>query len=536
MPHSVRIDPIPLAGPALSAAYVDDYASVDRFYNAGPPVDPASYRGVAEALWADGSSARWDRLRGLKPVDPATAERLQKLAEGKGLLVATGQQAGLFVSPLLTLYKALTAARLAAQLEAALGVPVMPLFSIASEDHDWAEVNHTHLLDTENRLVRLAVDGPGSTEPGGPAPPVDRIQLGSDVEAALDEMVEFTPETEFRAGYLDLLRNAYAPGLGFAQAFESTLGWLLQDHRFLLVRTAHRYVKEGSRELLWAEWEARHQSEARLLDRVAQLESAGFEPQVPVTAGTTNLFLDGDLGRDRILQDGEDARLRRSGESMTGDQLREILDAAPGRVSPGALLRPVTEATAFPVVAYVGGPAEIAYLAESQVLFDLHGVPAPVVVPRAAFQIVESKVERVLDKYGLQPTDLADDSGATLKRLIAERTPAEIQDSLSALRRSLTEGLDRLEKAAVEYDAGAKSALGSGRQAVFGSLKALESKLQARVREKNQVMQQQLEKAAANLYPGGRPQERVLNPFQYLIRYGDGLLEAIYQRVVTPLG
>ena len=216
-------------------------------------------------------------------------------------------------------------------------------------------------------------------------------------------------------------------------------------------------------------------------------------------------------------------------------ELAEIIHSTPARVSPGALLRPVTEAQAFPVVAYVGGPSEIAYLAESQVLFDLHGVPAPVVVPRAAFHLVEPKTLRVLEKYDVEPRDLAGDSAATLNRLLKERTAPELQESLNALRASVSAALDDVESAAVAFDRGARSAVGSGKQAVFESIKALEAKLQARIREKNQVMQQQLEKAALHLYPGGRPQERVLNPYPFLVRYGLELLRKIYAAVVTPL-
>jgi bacillithiol biosynthesis cysteine-adding enzyme BshC len=533
---SLSIERIPLQGPALARAYIDDYPRVESFYLAGDPGTIDSYRGVAERIRAGYPESRWEALSSLLPeLDGSSKDRLQKIIEGRGLFVATGQQAGLFVSPLFTLYKAFTAARLAEQLEEQLGTPVMPLFSVASEDHDWAEVNHTHLIDLENRLARLSVAAAHEAEEGGPTPPVESIELRSDIEQALDDLVQLTPETEFKANVLEPLRDAYRPGSSMAEAFQAALGHLLNRHSFLLSRTAHPYVKGETREVLWADWERRAETAEALLQHSKAISDAGFEPQVSVAEGTTQLFLEAGLGRDRILHEGQGAYLRRSGERFDGEQLRTILEETPERVSPGALLRPVTEARAFPMVAYVGGAGEISYLAQSQVLFGLHEIPAPVVVPRAAFQIIESKIARVLEKYDIRPDELAGDAATAVTRLLNERIPPELQESLEALRRSVDSALDEVENAALAFDPGARSAVDTGKKAVSGSIRSLESRLQARVREKHEVMKGQLEKAAVNLYPGGKLQERVLNVFPYLVRYGEGLLDDIFAKVVTPL-
>jgi bacillithiol biosynthesis cysteine-adding enzyme BshC len=533
---SLNIERIPLQGPPLASSYIDDYPQVDSLYLAGDPATIDSYRHVAERIRAAYPQSRWQALSRLLPeLQGSSKRRLEDLIEGRGLFVATGQQAGLFVSPLFTLYKAFTAARLAAQLAQCLGLPVMPLFSVASADHDWAEVAHTHVIDLENRLARLSIAAPHGAGEGEPTPAVEVIELGPDVEQALGNLTQSTPESEFKAAVLEPLREAYRPGRRVAQAFQTALAHLLRTHSFLLSRTAHPYVKSETRETLWAEWEGRAESEARLLKRSEEISQAGFEPQVGVGPGTTQLFLEGTLGRDRILHDEGGPYLRRSGDRFSERELRTILDKTPERVSPGALLRPVTEARAFPVVAYVNGPGEIAYLAQSQELFELHEIPAPVVVPRVALRIVESKVTRVLDKYDIRPDELAGDAAKAVRRLMNERIPPELQKSLEALRRSVAAALDEVESAALAFDPGARSAVDSGKKAVSGSIRSLESRLQARVREKHEVMKGQLEKAAVNLYPGGKPQERALNVYPYLVRYGEGLLDDIFAKVVTPL-
>ncbi len=534
---SVAIERQSLEGSELCSAYLREQRSVARFYPSGSPADLESYRKVVERIRTSWTASRWQALRELADgASPEIRKRLHEVVEGQGVIVSTGQQAGLFLGPLFTIYKALTAARLAELLEGSLGIPVMPMFTVASEDHDWAEVDHTYLIDVENQLVRLAVHAPDADDREAPSPPVERIPVPSDIEQAIAGLVQATPNTEFKVALLDPLRTAYRPGRSFAEAFQEAFESLLGRYGFLVQRTASRYVKRATGELLWSEWALRGQSTERLMQRSRELEAAGFSDQVAVTENATNLFYDGQLGRDRVVTVDGEARLRRSNERLDESELRATLEVSPERVSPGAVLRPVTEARAFPVVAYVGGPAEIAYLAQSQVLFELHEVPSPVIVPRNAFLIIEPKVARVLSKYAIAPTDLAGDPRAMINRQLDERTPQTLRDTLARLREAVAERLGAVEEAAIEFDPGSKSAVGKGAKSVQQAIDALEAKLQARVREKHEIMQQQLEKAALNLYPKGRPQERVLNAYPLLVRYGETLLDDIYSAVVTPLG
>lgn len=533
---SLEIQRLPLRGSPLCNVYLEEFERVASLYGTGPPDALASYEETAGAIRSDGSADRWRALRVLTDsLSEEGAERLGRIIAGRGLFVSTGQQAGLFVSPLYVLYKALTAARLAADLERKLGVPVMPLFSVASEDHDWKEVNHTYLLDVENHLIRLQLTVDELEGDDAPSPPIERIRLNEDVRAALAGLEEAVPDTEFKETVLASLKAAYRPGVPFAEAFQAALSHLLRNHGFAVVRTAAPYLKRRTRELLWSEWRQREQSERRLLEHAEALGANGFEPQVPVVPGATNLFLEGRLGRDRILAEGARARLRRSDELFDEEELRQIIEKDPDRVSPGALLRPVAEARAFPVVAYVAGPSEIAYLAQSRVLFELHGVTAPVVVPRASFRLVEAKVARVLEKYGIEADRLAGSAGATIRRLLEEQSPQRLQDSLAELRATVAGAIDQIEDAALDFDPGSKSAVGSGKKAVFSAIDELENKVRARVREKHGVMEQQLQKAAVHLYPDSRPQERVLNPYPYLVRYGAPLLQQVYAAAATAL-
>lgn len=530
------VERLSLGGPPIAQVFVEEFARVKRFYLAGAPSDLESYSRVAETIRTNRPEADWSKLTDLLSLtDGEGRKRLQRLIDERGLFVATGQQAGLFGGPLLTLAKAFTAARLAQSLQGALGVPVVPLFTIASEDHDWREIDHTYVIDVQNVLVRIAVGEPVEEDSSAPHPPIWRMPVGDHIEAALDQLADSTPDTEFKGGVLAPLRDAYATGSSYADAFGQTLRHLLRRYGFVVAPMSDGYVKGASRDLLWKEWEGRRESEVRLLKRATDLEGAGFSAQVPIRKDTTNLFLEGKLGRDRIVYDESGPSLRRSGERITEQELEEVLEDAPERVSPSALLRPVVEGVAFPVVAHVVGPSEVAYLAQSQELYALHEVPAPVVVPRASLQIVEPKISKVLAKYGLSSGDLAGDSSSAISRVIREMAPAELTKSLEQLRTNVSRAFSAVESAAIAFDPESKAALGSGEKAIFDSIGSLERKLEARLREIHQTQKEQLEKAALHLYPNGQPQERVLNVYPYLIRYGESLLDEMYSAVVTPL-
>ncbi len=210
---NIQIAPVSLEGSALCSAYLAGDRHVCSLYLAGPPGETGSYQQVAERIRSTSPDALWKTLgESLSSANAGVEKRLAEVMKHRGLFVATGQQAGLFVSPLYTLYKALTAARLARRLEEELNLPVMPLFSVASEDHDWDEVNHTYVVDLKNQVVRLSVSHPGSELPDGARPSVERITLGDEVEKALDELVQSTPDTEFKAIVLGPLREASAHG------------------------------------------------------------------------------------------------------------------------------------------------------------------------------------------------------------------------------------------------------------------------------------------------------------------------------------
>lgn len=438
--------------------------------------------------------------------------------------MTTGQQPGLFTGPLYTIYKALSAVRLARALETVLDRPVVPLFWVASDDHDWAEANHVHVLDRDNTIHKVTLDGPAT-------PPVSMRNrlLDERVESALDALTQYLPTTEFAAPHLERIREAYRPGRSVAGAFTDLLAALLAPFDLLIVDGGQPELKRLTAELMRHELEASAEHEAALAMRARQLEAAGYHVQVPVLEGATNLFYEDEEGRDRIFRAADGGySLRRSGRAFRAGELEALLDTEPERFSANVALRPVVESAVFPTVAYVGGPGEVSYFAELGPLFEAHGIGMPMVFPRHSVTIVEGKVRKVLDKFGLSMDALRRPAHEVAAQVLRQEMPDEVTRVLGELRRQIGEGYGRLTEAARGIDPTLKGPLQSARNASFMQLTEAEKKIAQHLKKQNDLGLDQIEKARANLFPGGDPQERVLNIHQYLVRYGDDLLRELH--------
>jgi bacillithiol synthase len=514
--------PRALGGASLVTGWLHGSPEALRFYP-GAPGDREAYREVAEARDRAFDPATRRRVAELlSGGGPSARERLSAFVEGGGFVVTTGQQPGIFGGPLYTLYKGCTAAALARRLEDLLSRPVLPVFWIASEDHDWDEARSTWVLDPENELQEVSLEA----RSGDTAPPLHAIPLGEEVNGVLDRLAGLLPETDFSGPWLELLRTTHHPGATLPEAFQGVLEALLGDLGVFLLQSHAPGLKAASRDLLLAELKESASSGEALRERGRELEAAGFELQVPLLEGATNLFLDGPRGRERLFGEGDGRyRLRRSGTEVTLDQVTARVREAPGVLSPNVLLRPVVEAAVLPTLAYVAGPGEAAYLPQTLPLFRRHGVAMPIPHPRAALTLLEGKVAKVLEKFSLELDDLSRPHHELAGRVARDEMPEEVRAALGRLRGEVARGTGELGKAVKQVDPTLGGPVEHLRNQTFALLDEVEKKVVQSLKREQEIALAQLRKAQLNLFPLGRPQERVLNPFQYLVRYDRDFLE-----------
>ena len=453
-------------------------------------------------------------------------EKLERILAGEGRLVTTGQQPVLFGGPLYVLYKALTAIEAARALEASTGAPALACFWIASDDHDWEEVAGTRLLDLGNEPRSLRVEPPEGWEgrPVGPAP------LPESTGEAVESLSEMLPQSDFASSYLTSIRDEYRAGRSFARAFSGTLAGWLGDRPWAWIDAVDPRLKRASVPLLERALREPVAVEEGLRGGATRVREAGYEPAIPVLEGATPVFFDTGSGRERLYRDGERVAAGREGERRDLEEWSERLREEPERFSPNVALRPVLESWLLPAGVTVLGPGELAYWAQLPPLFEWAGVAAPEVTPRASWTLVESKVAKVLGKLGEEPEALEDGGEALIERETRRARPPEVSEALSALRSATGVALEDVEEAVGDALPGIRSAVGKARGQLFGAIDELERQVDARVRERQEILVRQIRKAAAHLFPDGRPQERVMNPLYYLTRYGPALLEALEER------
>ena len=510
------------AGSPFVNAYIEGDPAASEYFN-GPWQDPASYKAMLESI-----DRRFDedaRCRALEAMETRCGvgqERLDRWVEGSGLMVTTGQQPGLMGGPLYSLYKGLTTVRLAKRLEALLDRPILPVFWIASEDHDWEESDHTFLIDGSNQLKRVRAPDPGSANRA-----IHRVPLGAEVKSLVAEVSELLPNSEFSGSYIELVRDAYKRGATLADGFRAVLANFFEPLGVLFADAANPSLKAASHDVLFAELENAEAHEEILREDAEKLQNAGHGVQAPILEGGVNLFLEGPEGRERLYRHPEGFELHRSGETVTSDEIRARVEADPLALSPNVLFRPLVESTVFPVVSYVAGPGELAYYGQLKRLYEAHDMRMPVLFPRHAVTVVEAKIRKVLDKFDLEPDDLRRPYHEIASDIAREEVPGDVRRALGELRGSVSEGSGELMKAARNIDPTLKGPVTHARNTALSAFQDVERKIVQSVKRENEIGLAQLKKAHLHLFPDGKPQERVLNPLYYLTRYGNGFIDAL---------
>lgn len=509
----------------LPSDYRIGSAALAPFFSGHPWTAAAWDRQAARVAARFGGEQRARLTEFLTPTNAEARRRLDAIASGEGFVVTTGQQAGALGGPLFTLYKALTAVAVAEALQAHLGVPVLAVFWVASEDHDWTEVRDVALLDPANELRTATLDD--DVRAGGTGPSMARRPLPATVDAFLDAVADALPPTDFRDDVLRPFREAYRAGASVSDAFGAALAALFAGHPLAMTHASDPALKRASVPVLRTELERGDEHERVLRRTTLALEQAGYEPQVPIADQAENLFYEHDGSRERLMRAADGWITRGAGTRLERGATLAELEREPVRFSPNVLLRPVVESAILPTLAYVAGPSELRYFAQIGCLFAAHGIDMPLVVPRASFTVVEGKVRKVLDKFDLALDDLALPPHELAGRVASEAMPDAVEAAVRELRAAIGAGYDALNGAVQEVDPTLKGPLNHARSAAFRELGDLEKRVLRQLKAQNEVTLEQIEKARINLFPRGKSQERVLNALQYLTRYGRSFIDDV---------
>jgi bacillithiol biosynthesis cysteine-adding enzyme BshC len=469
----------------------------------------------------------------LEPAFVPSAARdasLDRLREPGALAVTSGQQPGLFTGPLYTVHKALSTAALARVLERQWGRPVVPIFWIAGDDHDFAEASQASWLTADGSLISASLPPRPSD---APLTPMFRQLLGGEVVTALEGLGSSLPETEFRDETLAWLRRHYRPDATVAAAFAGAIAELLAPAGVLCFDSTHPTVKRRAAPLVLRALERAAQIDDDLERQAEALGETARTSGVVLGDGAALVMLEGSQGRDRLVAADGAFVTRRGRERVDLAELRRVAETEPTRLSPNVLLRPVIESALLPTVAYLGGPAELRYLGLTPPVYRHLGVTPQQALPRWSGVLVEPRVDRVLEKFGIQLADLLGPPGPLESRLVRSQLPPETLAALASIRSAVDAGYDALERSATEIDPTLVRPVQSARHQALSGTQEVEKKLVHHLKRRQETELNQIARARTAVQPGGKPQERVLTVAPFLARYGPALLTDLAEAIET---
>jgi bacillithiol biosynthesis cysteine-adding enzyme BshC len=492
--------------------YVYNFDRVERFYGSGWDAEQLTETAGAIRFPAE----RRKQLVAALREQNGDSVALAKLAQPDTVAVVTGQQVGFLSGPAYTVFKALTAVKLAANLSEQ-GIPAVPIFWLATEDHDLAEVDHAWVFNDEATPAKISIAN--TVVNGGPVGDVvlNEIPL-ADLKAALTGL-------PFAEEAIEAVKAAYQPGKTLGAAYRQLIERILHGLGLLYLDPLARGIRALAAPLLRDVVGRVPVLLDELHRRNAELEAAGYHTQVFVDKDSSLLFL---------LDQGRRTPIRWSGEKFQARDRtfsREDLQRLAIQLSPNALLRPVMQDYLLPTASYVGGPAEIAYFAQGQVLYENLLGRMPVIYPRNGFTLLDTRAAKLLEGHSLRVPDLFDYEEKVKSRLAAKLVPADLTAKFAAVESATSEALARLQADLSRFDPTLEAAAKKSGAKVQYQLAKLAKKTARETLRRDERATKDAAYLTNLIYPHRHLQERFYSILPFLAQHGLDLPQRLLEQV-----
>jgi bacillithiol biosynthesis cysteine-adding enzyme BshC len=514
----------------LFSTFLEDFNRVSSYF-AHPPtlagvaaaasevhLEPAARRDLVAVLREENAAFLGGSM------DPETSRNLDRMLSG-AVAIVTGQQVGLFSGPVYSIYKALSAVRCAEEMTRR-GTDAVPVFWLATEDHDLAEINHCE-WNTRTGLAHYEL--PSNEREVGRR--VGEIVLGDEIESLVGTAIE-SLDGPFAEDVGRALRESYKPGETYGSAYGKLMARLMAGRGIIFVDPLDARLHRLAAPTFHRALDQSESLREELLSRSNELDRGGFHAQVKVTRETTLLFYNIDGRREPLRS--RNGKFTAGDSTFSSEELHAAIDRAPESFTANALLRPVVQDTLFPTAAYIGGPAEIAYMAQAQVAYEKILGRMPAILPRSSFTIVEPPIARFLQKYGLAIRDLIDNQRTLRGKMEEKSLPAELSNrfeadevALQRLLNGYVEPLERLDRTLL-------GALKLSERNILHLFEKLKAKVARAESFRVGVLGRHEQILVDSLYPHGGLQERTLCGLPLLATYGTELLDELSRFSCPP--
>lgn len=501
--------------------YLASRGKSSEFYPLGFSREDMSKAAVATAAFAHPRAEVAEVLAREQPEGSEARKNAESLKDPKTLAVVTGQQAVLFGGPLYVLYKALAAMELARHMSESLKTRVVPVFWVASDDHDFAEIRATTHMDGNSELKTLRYEP--VLEPN--LQPASTIILDRTIDPLAKSVRDLLPPSPWRDEVCDAMVAAYRPGVSISGAFSKLLqhflpGLVIMDPAVPALKALMRPVID--REI------AELSPTSRLAAGIGEkLLAAGYHQQVPVRAtGFLNLFLVQGGKRRALGVSDKGIEVRGGNQILSREELRARIAASPEDASPGVMLRPLAQDYLLPTIAYIGGPAEVAYHAQIGPSYAHFGVPRPVIFPRPSFSLVDAATARAMEAEGLSFEELQTDTETLLARAAREANP-EVDRSFAGSRAAVEAAFGAVEATLAKLDPTLRGAAQSALGRALHQMEGLQEKALRTMKRQDATRAERMRRTRDFIFPGGALQERGVSWISLLAKYGPPIIDDI---------
>ncbi len=524
--HCIDLSKLHAPG-SLFLDYAQNFGKVSDWYTA-PPADFQGWRRRADRVSQKSGFPRRTLIETLTPYNSdlgageLTLRNLERLAKADTVGVVSGQQLGLFGGPAYSVYKAASAVTFAAQLREH-GIRAVPVFWLASNDSDFEEIRTAHFLNnsSEELRMRLADSRQDLNQMTG------SISL-REVESLLARLRDGLQGFDFRQSALDSLAAAYRKDSTLGRAFGVWLTNLFREHGLIILDPTLPGICTQLAGFYSTCVSRREEIVSDLVARSQAMAKAGYSPQVSVDESEGLLFLvDGQRRTKLKFQNGRYQGKGSADSRMSKTEMLHLADSHPDLLSPGVLIRPLLQDFLLPTLAYIGGPAEVAYFAQLQAIGRFWDRDL-LILPRSSVTLVNRKSQRLLRKYALTVEDVLLSSGENLgERIVRTTQAAGLLSELESLEGDLRERLAQVEGELQRLDASVAGMLPRVSEKMFYQLRKLSTRFVENQQQRQPSLERHLQHLRNRLAPGGAPQERVLSFSQFEAEEGDALLERL---------
>ena len=452
---------------------------------------------------------------------------IEKLKHENSVAVIGGQQAGLLTGPLYSVHKVISIIKLAEQQERELRIPVVPIFWIAGEDHDYQEVNHVYALRNdkpekmtypEKNIEKLMVSD---------------IPLNHDICLSwIEDIMESFGETNYTNTLREFTNNALELSATFVDFFAMIIMEMFKDHGLLIIDSGNKELRRYEKQFFIEQINNQMEITSSVKAQQQIVSKAGFKPAIDISEDAANLFYTNPITMERILLQYDHSKeqfLSKNTEvSLSKDELLAIATEFPERLSNNVVTRPLMQEWLFPTIAFIGGPGEIAYWAELKLVFEHFNIKMPPLVPMLNITFLDRSIETDLAELNLDLKDvLAEGTNKHVLKFIDSMKDRELEELLDEAKNQLKAQYELIRAKSIDVDKSLLPIVKKNEEILLKQIAFMEKKVYESVCRKHDDVLKKFTRVENALRPNGSPQERVWNPFYYLNQYGIDFFSAV---------